>query len=125
MVKTGSRRILVVEDSDTCRELVADVLTAHGFEVIALSGPFGFFRALARERPDLALVDVTMPGLRGDQLAAMVDQRRLQHCPIVLHSVLPEPELACMAKSCGAAGFIPKSDDHATLPEAVARFLPR
>jgi two-component system cell cycle response regulator DivK len=60
-----SRRILVVEDHEENRRIMRDLLTAAGYEMIeALTGEEGI--ALAeRERPDLILMDIQLPGLDG------------------------------------------------------------
>lgn len=68
------RSILVVDDDATHRELMLSLLTPLGFHVAAMSNPF---YALARVTaaseldppPDLVLLDVSMPGLNGWQLA--------------------------------------------------------
>ena len=43
--------------------------------------PIGFTKVLQDERPDLALIDVGMPALRGDQLAEMIRHRLPGSCP--------------------------------------------
>jgi PAS domain S-box-containing protein len=64
-------RILVVEDSDSVRELVADVLRQGQAEVVTTASPDEALEAAARGLPfDLLVTDIVMPGLRGDELAA-------------------------------------------------------
>lgn len=66
------RRILVVEDDEKSRRLLADVLAWHGYEVIAApSGEQGLREAHERP-PDGALLDIQLPGISGyDVLAAL------------------------------------------------------
>ncbi len=66
------RRILVVEDDEKSRRLLADVLSWHGYEVIAAaSGEQGLREAHALA-PDAALLDIQLPGISGyDVLAAL------------------------------------------------------
>jgi two-component system chemotaxis response regulator CheY len=95
--------------------------------VVTVSSPFGLSSALLREQPDLALVDITMPGLQGDKLVEIVMRHhdRTRQCPIVLYSDRPSDQLQALAKSCGAAGFIRKTGDEALLARSVRRFLPQ
>jgi CheY-like chemotaxis protein len=80
-VKTEVRltgvRILVVDDNEDATELFAEFLRDEGHEVdVALDG----IEALAtatRARPDVAIVDIGLPGIDGYELA-----RQLRHaCP--------------------------------------------
>ena len=60
-----SRRILVVEDHEENRNIMRDLLTAAGYEMLeALTGEEGVARAES-ERPDLILMDIQLPGLDG------------------------------------------------------------
>ncbi|MGH7397140.1 MAG: hybrid sensor histidine kinase/response regulator [Candidatus Rokuibacteriota bacterium] len=67
-----SRRILVVEDNADAREMLRHLLRVAGHEVHeAADGPAGLEAAL-RLHPDVALVDVGLPGFDGYQLARRV-----------------------------------------------------
>jgi signal transduction histidine kinase/ActR/RegA family two-component response regulator len=67
-----SRRILVVEDNTDAREMLRHLLNLAGHEVHeAADGPTGLGAAL-RVRPDIALVDVGLPGFDGYELARRV-----------------------------------------------------
>jgi signal transduction histidine kinase/CheY-like chemotaxis protein len=66
---SGPRRILVVEDNADAREMLHHLLRLAGHAVTeATDGPGGLEAAL-RERPDIALVDVGLPGFDGYELA--------------------------------------------------------
>ncbi len=62
-MNTPRRRVLFVDDSETCREVVKQQLQTRGYDVTTLDSPFGFGAAIARTNPDLVLVDVYMPAL--------------------------------------------------------------
>ncbi|TKD03966.1 response regulator [Polyangium fumosum] len=120
---TTKRRILVVDDSEICRELVKLLLQSRGFEVITLDSPFGFGAAVAREQPDLVLVDVNMPALHGGKLVEVALQKGILSCPIVFHSDRPARELQSLVLSTGASGFIPKTNDGDELASRVEEYL--
>ncbi|HWN12360.1 MAG TPA: response regulator, partial [Candidatus Dormibacteraeota bacterium] len=66
------RRILVVEDNGDAREMLRHLLRLAGHEVLeAVDGPAGL-EATLRARPDVALVDVGLPGFDGYELARRV-----------------------------------------------------
>lgn len=68
----ASRRIVVVEDNDDTRELLQQLLQMWGHEVhVAADGHAGVQRILDKQ-PDVALVDVGLPGIDGFQVAERV-----------------------------------------------------
>ena len=61
------KKILVVDDSPTERHVISELLVRSGYQVItAENGEEGIEKA-RREKPDLILMDVVMPGLNGYQ----------------------------------------------------------
>jgi CheY-like chemotaxis protein len=119
----GKKKILLVDDSETYRNLARHMLESRGYEVVALRSPFAFGAALTRERPDLALVDAFMPALQGDQLVRLARQNNFWDCPIVLHSDRSTRELSQMVEASGATGFILKTRDADKLASAIEGFL--
>lgn len=70
----GNLRVLLVEDDDDNRELMAEVLAASGFDVLsAASGQEGL-KALAVHSVDVVVTDVGMPGMGGLELAKAAKQ---------------------------------------------------
>lgn len=117
------RTILVVDDSEICRETVRYVLQARGYEVVTLDSPFSFGSAITQSKPDLVLVDANMPALQGDKLVAVALQNGLCSCPIVFHSDRPAEELQMLVRSSGATGYIRKTSDPDELVLAVEDYL--
>ena len=117
------QKILVVDDSDLVRDVTRMMLEEYGYEVVTLDSGLGLSRALGREKPDLVLVDVSMPALSGNQIVDVARQHKLHRCPMVLFSDRPASELSLLAKQCGAAGFIQKTSNAKTLAQSVERFL--
>jgi CheY-like chemotaxis protein len=78
-----ARRILVVEDSDDARRLLVDALSSHGYEVLeAGSGEEAIDRVLS-ERPDLVVLDMSLPAKSGWEVAAEVSQGPAGDIPII------------------------------------------
>jgi CheY-like chemotaxis protein len=118
-----NRKILLVDDSEIVREMVRLTLGGHGYTVVTLDGPFGFSRALLDEKPDLVLMDVSMPALRGDRLAEVAQRSALHSCPIVLFSTHPDEELAKLVEASGVTGFIRKTGNAELLLREIERFI--
>jgi signal transduction histidine kinase/ActR/RegA family two-component response regulator len=66
------RRVLVIEDSHDIRETMRLLLTQWGHDVaIAASGEEGL-ESIARERPDVAIIDIGLPGINGYEVARRI-----------------------------------------------------
>ena len=79
-----SKRILVVEDQEDNRQIMRDLLVASGYELVeAKTGEEGL--ALAeRERPDLILMDIQLPGLDGYEVTRRIKANpALRPIPII------------------------------------------
>jgi CheY-like chemotaxis protein len=130
MPASDKLRVLIVDDDATAVMTTSAILEDEGHTVTSRTEVFGTLAVAVREQPDVILIDIGMPGLRGDHLARlMFSEQRLSGTSLVLHSSLPEPQLAKLAKECGATGYIVKSssssqflrDFHALLSQRAAR----
>jgi len=117
------RRVLFVDDSETCREVVKQQLNSRGFDVTTLDSPFGFGAAVAKTNPDLVLVDVYMPALDGGKLVEVAVQKGICSCPIVFLSERPVRELQSLVLATKAAGFIVKTSDYDELARQVSEYM--
>jgi DNA-binding NarL/FixJ family response regulator len=125
-MSTRKLKVIIVDDSEFCRESARLNLEDAGFEVITLGSPIGFSQKLLETTPSIALVDFSMPGLKGDQLVQIARRAiKSTSCPIVLFSDQPERTLSHLAKSCGADGYICKSDDWPAIIRSIQSFISR
>lgn len=58
-------KILAADDAESIREMVKDALTPHGYEVMTASNGYDAVNMAKYDRPDLLILDVTMPRLDG------------------------------------------------------------
>lgn len=65
-------RVLLVDDDDDSRELMADTLRLHGADVVQLSSPEAVVDTLERTRPHVLVSDIAMPVLDGYELLRRV-----------------------------------------------------
>ena len=107
------KKILCVDDDGAVAELVADELTARGFEVtVAHDGHEGFVSIL-KTTPDLVLCDVNMPVMSGlevlERLNALAP--RLGRTPFVFLTALSDRDSELRARRLGADDYVTKPID--------------
>jgi CheY-like chemotaxis protein len=61
-------KVLIVDDEPAIRELFVDVLSAHGYQVFAAADGNSAITVAERENPEVAFVDIRMPGMDGVEL---------------------------------------------------------
>jgi two-component system, response regulator PdtaR len=100
-------RILVAEDETIIRLDLEKILEAAGFEVCAAAKDGEEAVELARsEAPDLAILDVKMPGLDGIEAARRIIAER--PIPIVMLTAYGQNELVSRAVEAGVFGYLVK-----------------
>ncbi|MDF1561436.1 MAG: response regulator [Deltaproteobacteria bacterium] len=117
-------RSLVVDDCRTILALVSHLLKDAGYEVTTCENPILVPALIFREKIDLVLLDVRMPGLTGEWVAETVaDKNRSGAARILFYSSEPEEHLKHLVESTGAAGYVQKSADDSTLLHTISRML--
>lgn len=105
-------KIMIVDDDRTTLEVLGAVLEQSHHHVIQRETAIGTTLAIIREKPEVVLLDIGMPGLSGDKLASLINNSKTDPSPIViLHSSRPRSELERIARTCGASGVIEKTGD--------------
>jgi CheY-like chemotaxis protein len=109
-------KVLLVDDDAAIQKLVRAVLETRNHEVFTLDTPYGVSAAILRHLPDVALLDVRMPGLSGPQLAQLIVELPLASPPqLALYSSLDndalrdiekETRLPCISKTIGVHSIV-------------------
>lgn len=86
-VAPATARILVVEDSEDQAALLRQYFERAGCSVTTVGSAEHAIAAYTAETPDLAVIDLMLPGMNGWQLAAKLKADR-PDCPIAITSVL-------------------------------------
>jgi two-component system, NarL family, invasion response regulator UvrY len=112
-------KVLLIEDHAIVRAGCARVLgTRPDIQVIeARTGAEGA-AAAAAERPDLVILDLNLPDMRG--LEVLLAIRAVQpYLKVIIFSMYEDPALVSRALEAGALGYVSKNDDPELLLEAI------
>jgi two-component system cell cycle response regulator DivK len=119
-----SKRILVVEDQEDNRKIMRDLLTASGFELIeAVTGEEGV-SAAAREKPDLILMDIQLPGLDGYEATRRIRSvPELKQTPIIAVTSYALSGDDKKAFAAGCDGYVTKPFSPRDLLKKIREYL--
>ena len=95
------KRLLVVDDEPRFREFVVRVASKLGFEIETAAGGREFMALCEVFEPDIAVIDVVMPGIDGVELVQWLAEKKID-----LHLVIVTgfaPNYAILAKKLGQA----------------------
>lgn len=116
--------VLVVEDDPDHLEIMTTALRHKGYEVrVAVDGYAGVERSLS-DRPDVVLMDASLPGLDGWSATATIKQRAPEVCVLMVtaHAL---PEHRQMAQAVGCDGFYTKPIEPTRLLRIVQECIER
>lgn len=118
----GSERgtILIVDDEPLILEMTGRLLRECGYEVHTCHMWPSVATVVREHCPDLILLDYNMPGLRGDDLCAILKRNIGDASKIVLFSAEDESDLVRIVSRCGADGYIRKSTPAMKLLEEIS-----
>ena len=116
-------RILVVDDEPAVCDAIKMMLKFDGHEVQTANGSKDALSLLEKGKFDLITVDYALPGMKGDELAAIIKQR-LPHQPIIMITAYAEMLKSSGNPLPGVDFIISKPFLLKDLREAVAGVLP-
>ena len=127
-------RIVVADDETLIREALEAILSLQAdIDVVAVaaSGTEAIVQ-IERHRPDVAVLDLLMPGADGIEVAAAISdssrsshssQRTLQETKCLILTSHARPGYLKRALAAGVRGFVPKTTPAARLTESIRRLL--
>jgi FixJ family two-component response regulator len=116
--------VSVVEDEESCRNSLALLLTAAGFEVRAFSSARQFLDSPDCEIVSCVVSDLQMPAMNGLQLQAILREEK-PYLSIVFLTGYGEVPESVSAMKAGAVDFLEKPVESAVLMEAIHRAAER
>ena len=120
----GAVRVVVAEDEAIIRLDLVETLREQGFDVVADTGRGDeAVRLVAEHRPDVAILDIKMPGLDGLEAARRIAPRR--GTAVVILTAFSQRDLIEQAREAGAMTYLVKPYRREALVPAVELALAR
>lgn len=113
-------RLLIVDDHEMVREGLKAILVAEpDFQIVGeAASAEQALELIARQRPDIALVDIRLPGTNGIELCQMTSERHPETAVIIL-TTFTEESLVAQCIQAGARGFLVKDIERLDLKRSI------
>lgn len=117
------KKVLLVDDDQNIRRICQVCLTSVGkWDVVLAENGFDGIEKAHKERPDVILLDVMMPGMDGPTtLTKLREDEELKHIPVILMTAKVQPQEVEQYTRLGATGVISKPFDPLTLPAEIMK----
>jgi two-component system cell cycle response regulator DivK len=120
-----TKRILVVEDQEDNLQILRDLLTSEGYQIVEAQDGEQGVRAAAAERPDLILMDIQLPLLDGYEATRRIKaDPALRAIPIIVVTSYSLSGDEAKARAAGCDDFVPKPYSRRQLMAKIREYLP-
>ncbi|HLI53645.1 MAG TPA: response regulator [Acidimicrobiales bacterium] len=117
-------RVVVAEDEAIVRMDLKEIMQEEGYEVVGETGRGDEAVQLVREhRPDLAILDIKMPGMDGLTAAREINAERL--CAVLILTAFSQRDLIEQARNAGALAYLVKPFQKSELLPAIEMAIGR
>lgn len=118
-----SIRVLVVDDTEHVRNMIADILSLHGFEIVGRAGNSDEATELTVEvAPDVVVMDYKMPVTDGLEATRRI-RDKLPEQQIILYSAFLTPVVIDEARDAGVTVCIPKGSGVEALATEISALV--
>lgn len=102
-------KILIAEDDKDLSRLAETILRASGHVVVKAFEASQILPSAQREKPDLILLDINMPGGKGSDILVRLKRSSLtSSIQVIVVSAVTDPQVRMFVMKEGAEGFLPK-----------------
>jgi len=105
----SSATILVVDDEPDVTSHLADMLSSRGYRTITAASGREALELAPRERPDLVILDVMMPGMTGWEVLRRLRESALADVPVIVLSARESPEDVAEGLRLGVRSYLGKT----------------
>ena len=124
MIAGRVAHLLIVDDERHNRTLLEVMLEPEGFVLSTATNGEEALAKVAKDPPDLVILDVLMPGMGGYQVArALKNNLATKHIPIIMVTALDDRDARMLGLSAGAEDFLTRPLDRAELCVRVRNLL--
>jgi DNA-binding response OmpR family regulator len=121
---TAAPRVLLVDDTPECLQFLDARLRALGYATSIVHNGAQALEEVARERPDLVVLDISMPEMNGYQACREI-KRIAAGLPVLVLTAKGDPAHRFWALESGADDFLTKPIDPAVVAQRVRALLGR
>lgn len=119
-------KIVIVDDEENIRELVADVLQTENFKVIKCADTDEGYKRILKSKPDLVILDVKMPQIGGIELCRLLRENiETKNIPVIMLTVEATETDKVIGLGVGADDYITKPFSSRELVARVRALLRR
>ncbi|MDQ3790241.1 MAG: response regulator transcription factor [Actinomycetota bacterium] len=115
--------VLLVEDDDVIREATQLALERNGFTVVVAADGLTGLAAFRERRPDVALLDIMLPGMNGVSLCRQI--REESPTPVIMMSARADPVDVVLGLEAGADDYVTKPFDSTVLVARIRAVVRR
>ena len=120
-----SKLILAVEDQEDNMQILRDLLTSAGYEIVEAENGEEALAAVAKRRPDLILMDIQLPVMDGYEATRRIKaDPALQSIPIIAVTSYALSGDEEKARAAGCDDFVPKPYSPRQLLAKIREYLP-
>ncbi|MGE5330042.1 MAG: response regulator [Deltaproteobacteria bacterium] len=120
------KKILVIDDTELTVNLIKEILTDAGYEVIVANDGRTGLQMVRQEKPDLVILDVVMPGLDGFEVCKILREDESNNLmPILMLTAQDNEDDKLMGLELGVDDYIIKPFNHRELTSRVRNTLKR
>jgi len=121
-MQAGQKTVMIIEDEPDAAELFAEMMRIGGFRVLKMYSSTPAIPMIARERPDVIILDIMLPDISGlEVLRFMRREPELADIPVIVVSAKSMPSDILNGLEAGASMYLTKPVSFRELKSAVER----
>lgn len=118
------KTVIVVEDEPDAAELFAEMMRVSGFRVLKTYSSTPAISLIAKEQPDVVILDIMMPDISGlEVLRFMRRDPKLKHTPVIVVSARSMPSDIKEGLEAGATIYLTKPVGYLDLKKSVDQVM--
>ncbi|HJV65815.1 MAG TPA: response regulator [Geomonas sp.] len=116
------KKVLLIDDCKFITEVYSDFLSSRGYRVESVNSPFGVTTNITKNKPDVVLLDLNLPGLSGRGVLELLNGQRTSRI-IVISADSRVEEMKGLALSGLADDYFVKGNDLDYLDQKIKKLV--